>query len=469
MTQTTGGKDTSGGEGRPSASRIRAEAEPAWPSPRRGWIRFVALLVVAAAALSIPYYLHSLLYESTDDAFIDGDIVPISSRVEGHVARVCVTDNQFVKAGDLLVELDPRDFRARLDAAVAALASAKASDKARQAEAALIRITASAGLDEARAGVEAARAEVKSALEQARAAASRCDQAKAKVDLSRAAVGQAEADADAARAVCMRDRLDLKRFRQMAKAGAVSRQDMDHATAASQVSEADLEAAQKKIETQKSMLRQAQAEFRAAKDDLRRAGAQIAVFRARLDQARARLASAQSAPERIRRSQSLAAASSAGIGRAEAEVTQARLNLSYTKIYAPVSGFVTKKAVEPGQSVETAQSLMAIVPKGVWVRANFKETQLTRMHPGQPVKITVDAYPDRTFHGHVDSIQHGSGARFSLLPPENATGNFVKVVQRVPVKIVFDRPKEISGVLLAPGMSVVPEVYVGARGEAPGP
>ena len=429
---------------------------------RRKLIGLVAGLFIAVVVFSVPYYLHSLLYESTDDAFIDGDIVPISPRVSGHMAKVYVVDNQRVKAGDLLAELDPKDFQTRLAAALSALESAKAEDRARQAGVDLTKITASARLNEAKAGVEAARAAVKSAMAQARAVASKCDQTKAQIDLSRAAMEQAMAGADAAKAVYQRDSTDLKRYQEMARAKVVSKQELDHAMATEQMSEANLRAAEKKIETQKAMLRQAKASSKAARDNLQKADAQIIAYRAQLDQAKANFVSAQSVPQQIKQSQSQAEVSIAEVAKAKAEVAQARLNLSYTKIYAPVSGFVTKKAVEPGQSVETAQSLMAIVPKGVWVRANFKETQLTRMHPGQPVKITVDAYPDRTFHGHVDSIQHGSGARFSLLPPENATGNFVKVVQRVPVKIVFDQPKEISKVLLAPGMSVLPEVNVGA-------
>ncbi|MGB9712617.1 MAG: efflux RND transporter periplasmic adaptor subunit [Dissulfurimicrobium sp.] len=178
------------------------------------------------------------------------------------------------------------------------------------------------------------------------------------------------------------------------------------------------------------------------KASVREAKAAIKAAEASQRQANARLTAAQSAPQQIKQSRFQAKVSSADIDQAKANVAQASLNLSYTKIYAPCDGFVTKKDVELGQFVQPGQSLMALVPRNVYVTANFKETQLTHMRPGQPVEISVDAYPNFTFHGHVDSIQHGSGARFSLLPPENATGNYVKVVQRVPVKIVFDRPQE---------------------------
>jgi len=169
----------------------------------------------------------------------------------------------------------------------------------------------------------------------------------------------------------------------------------------------------------------------------------------------------------VAQSSSRAEGSKADAEKARAEVAQATLNLSYTKIIAPADGYVTKKNVEPGAFVQVGQSLMAIVRPNVWVTANFKETQLTHMHPGQPVTVSVDTYPDATFHGRVDSIQRGTGARFSLLPPENATGNFVKVVQRIPVKIVFDRPEELAKYRLVPGMSVVPEVNVKAEGSPP--
>ncbi len=198
---------------------------------------------------------------------------------------------------------------------------------------------------------------------------------------------------------------------------------------------------------------------------VREAEASLKAAEANLRQAESRLVAARSAPQRIKQSRSQADVSRADIDKAMADVAQARLNLSYTKIYAPCDGFVTKKGVEPGQFVQAGQSLLAIVPRAVWTTANFKETQLTQMQPGQPVEITVDAYPELTFHGVVDSIQRGTGARFSLLPPENATGNYVKVVQRIPVKIVFDQPEETAKALLAPGMSVVAEVTVSAKGK----
>jgi membrane fusion protein (multidrug efflux system) len=196
----------------------------------------------------------------------------------------------------------------------------------------------------------------------------------------------------------------------------------------------------------------AQEAQQAASDNLHRAESQ-------LGEAKARLASARAAPSQVAFSRSQVETSAAEVGQAQAAVRQAELNLSYTKIFAPQAGRITRKSVEPGNYVQVGQTLFSIVPDQLWVVANFKETQLRYMRPGQPATIKVDAYPDQVFKGHVDSVQAGSGAAFSLLPPENATGNYVKIVQRVPVKIVFDHPPDPTHPL-GPGMSVEPEVKV---------
>jgi len=398
--------------------------------------RIVAGLIVLALVLAVPYIFHALSYESTDDAFIDGDIIPVSPRVAGHVSRVTVSANRWVKAGDLLVELDAGDYEARLDAAKAALESAKAADRARQLGVELTRITATAELEEAQNKVESAKAAVQ--------------EASARLAMSRAALEQAEAQAASAEADHQSKAVDLKRSQEMAKTQTISSQELDHAATAEQISAAVLTAAQKNVSARKAAVDESEAALKTVQADLRIANA--------------RLAGARSAPQRIEQSRSQADQSGSDVERARADMIQAQLNLSYTKIVAPCDGFVTRKNVEPGQFVQVGQSLMAVVPREIWVTANFKETQLTHMKPGQPVRIKVDAYPDSEFEGHVDSIQHGTGARFSLLPPENATGNYVKVTQRVPVKIVFDQPEKEIHVLLSPGMSVVPDVNVKAEG-----
>ncbi len=391
------------------------------PTPR--WYRRpfgLAFLLLAALALGVGgtwWYRSLLRYESTDDAFIQADVVTIGPKVASTVARVRVVDNQQVRAGDLLVELDPQDFEVKLAQARANLAAAEAQQQAATINVRVIGTTAEAGVQQAEAGVQMAARQV--------------DGSRSRVEQSRAQVAAAAAEATRAAA-------DAQRYEALLQQGGVSRQQRDNAVAASQTATANLDAA-----------RQAQ---QAASESLRQAEAQ-------LGQAQARLASAEAAPQQIAYARAQAGQATGQVEQLRAAVGQAELDLSYTKLYAPVSGRVTRKSVEPGNYVQVGQALLSIVPRGVYVVANFKETQLARMRPGQPVQIRVDAYPDRAFHGHVDSIQAGSGAAFSLLPPENATGNYVKVVQRVPVKILIDDPPDPVHVL-GPGMSVVPSVKV---------
>jgi membrane fusion protein, multidrug efflux system len=433
---------------------------------RRRIVRLVAVgLVAVALVLGIFYYIHALSYESTDDAFIDGHVMRVSSRVAGHVARVYVADNQRVKAGDPLVDLDPADFRVLLHEAEATLAAGRATRRSRNAEVALITISAAADLDGAKSDVAAAEAAVEAARAQAAQTASQYEQAMAQIAINTATLAQAKAEADSVAAKHNRDAEDLKRYEEMRSARTVSGRDLDYAVAAEQISAADLVSAQKKIETCQSMIRQSEAAKKAALDNRHRAEAQVELAKAQLGRARARLAAAESAPKKVEQRRSLAEVSGAEVDKAKAQLARASLNLSYTHIVSPADGFVTKKGVEPGAFVQIGQSLMAIVPETVWVTANFKETQLEHMRCGQPVEITVDAYPNITFKGHVESIQRGTGARFSLLPPENATGNYVKVAQRIPVKITFDKPPDSGGVLLAPGMSVVPVVNIAETGK----
>ena len=432
------------------------------PPNRRLLVLAAAGLVVVGLIVGIYYYLYAISHESTDDAFIDGHIIAISPRVSGHVAKVYVTDNQRVAAGDLLVELDPRDFKARLDAAQAALNAAEAARRSRDIDVRLTTITSTAGLDEAEQAVAAAKAMVQNAQALAAAAKGQQGEAQAQVAFAKAALDQAQAETLAVEAKYKQAALDLKRYQEMARSNTISPQQLDHAVTDERMAAADLNAAKSKVATQQSLLKRAEAALKAAEDNVHQAQAQVSARQAQLEQAN-RLTSAQSAPVQVAQSSSRAEGSKADAEKARAEVEQAALNLSYTRIYAPAAGHVTKKNVEPGVFVQVGQSLMAIVPPKVWVTANFKETQLTHMRPGQPAQISVDTYPNQTFHGRVESIQRGTGARFSLLPPENATGNFVKVVQRIPVKIVFDRPEELAKYLLVPGMSVVPEVNVKAE------
>jgi membrane fusion protein (multidrug efflux system) len=391
--------------------------------PRRPWYRrplrlaVILVLAVIAAIVVVRYVRYAFTHESTDDAFIEAHVVAVSPKVASYVSRVLVDDNWHVDQGALLVELDPRDFDARLTQARANLAAAEAQHQAAAVNVEVVTTTSGAGVEQAQAGVQAAQ-------RQTEGARSQLEQARARV-----AAAQAEATRAAA---------DVVRYERLLQYGGVSRQERDAAVASNRTAAANLDVARKGEQT--------------ARDGVHQADSQ-------LEEAKARLASAEAAPKQVAYSQAQAKQAAAQVGQLKAVVRQAELDLSYTKIYAPVAGRITRKRVEPGDYVQVGQTLFSIVPDQVWVVANFKETQLRYMQPGQPATIRVDAYPDKVFKGHVDSIQAGAGARFSLLPPENATGNYVKVVQRVPVKILIDEPPDPKHVL-GPGMSAVPEVKV---------
>jgi membrane fusion protein, multidrug efflux system len=396
--------------------------QPATSAARRPWYRrpiFLGLSGVALLGLVLGglYLRHAMSFEATDDAFVEGHVVGISPKVASYVARVHIDDNWHVNGGDLLVELDPRDFEARLAQAQANLAATVAQHQGATINVRVVGTTTGAGVQQAEAGVQTAQRQVDGAR-------SRLEEARAQV---------AAADAEAVRA-----RADAQRYERLAQDGFVSLQDRDNAVAKDRTAAANLDAARKMEQ--------------AAADAIRQSEAQLL-------EARARLASAKAAPDQVAYSRAQAEQLAAQIDQLKAAVRQAELDLSYTKIYAPEAGRITRKSVEPGAYVQVGQTIFSIVPDHVWVIANFKETQLRYMRPGQPVTIRVDAYPKHRFMGHVDSIQAGAGARFSLLPPENATGNYVKVVQRVPVKIVLDEPPD-PAYLLGPGMSVVPRVQV---------
>ena len=450
-------------EHQPSDPDAERPVKPA----RRPWVW--ALLGVAAVVGiggGVGYYLYSLSYESTDDAFIDGHVVAVSPRVAGHVAKVYVTDNQWVHQGDLLAELDPRDFAARLAAAEAALSAARAGQKSRSIGADVTQITSTAGVDEASAAVEGARAAVETARAAVATAKSQQAQAQAQLAAVQAGLKQAEANLVAADARQQRANTFWKRIAALVPEHAASQDTLEEAVAAQRVAAADVSAVRQRIAAQAAAVRQAEAAVTAAESGVRQAESGVAGQQAALGRAEAQRQGAESAPKQVAQSRSQTNVAEADAARAEAEAQQARLNLSYTRIYAPISGHVTRKGVEIGTHVQIGQPLLALVDPDVWVIANFKETQLAKMQPGQPVTVTIDRHPGVKLAAHVDSVQCGSGARFSLLPPENATGNYVKVVQRVPVKVVFDDLTQIEQYGLGPGMSVVPTVKIDEPGRA---
>ncbi|HEY3320376.1 MAG TPA: HlyD family secretion protein [Planctomycetota bacterium] len=449
--------------GAETAPSERSSAPPLKNGGRRRIVSIIFILVlIAAAVVGWRYYEYSRNYESTDDAFIDGHVVPVSARIAGHVARVLIDDNQHLEAGQLLLEIDPRDYQAIVDQKKAALANLEAKQKSAESTAAQIEITATAGLTQAQAGVEIAKANVEAAQAAVSSCRQRLEQAQAGVTVAQATIAQANAQVGASDATVIKNEQDVERYRIAMASNAATRQQFEYAVAAANVSKAELEANRKAVAAAEAKLTEAQAAQHGAQADVQQYEAQVGQTKASLGESLARLEAAKSAPQQIAVARSAAQAAAADVTQAKATLVQAELNLSYTVIKASDPGHVTRKMVEPGQYVQPGQTLLAVVPSNVWITANYKETQLTNMKPGDAVDVTVDAYPGKKFKAHVDSIQRGTGARFSLLPPENATGNYVKVVQRVPVKIVFDAPAA-RDFLLAPGMSVVPEVNVKAH------
>jgi membrane fusion protein (multidrug efflux system) len=418
-----------------------------------------AIVLLIIAVLGIRYWLYARSHESTDDAFIDGHIIQISPKASGYVLKVYVTDNQQVKAGDLLVELDARDYETRLDQAKAALDAGLAQQHQAQTQVTLTRVNTRANVQQAAAGVTQARSGVAGSRAGAAAERSRINQAAAGVSTAQANVEQSRAQLAAAQAEAKRANADVLRYQELYSKDEISRQQLDAAIAAAHTADAQVEAARQRVAATEAQVNEARSAEAAQAQNARRAQTQITGAQAQVSEAQGRLAQANTAPQQVAVSEAQARTAGANLESLRAAVAQAELELSYTKVYAPEAGRVTRKAVEMGALVQVGQPLMAVVPGDVWVTANFKESQIGKIRPGEPAELRVDAYPDKTFRGHVDSIQAGTGARFSLLPAENATGNYVKVVQRVPVKIVFDESPDPQR-LLAPGMSVVPEVKV---------
>ncbi|OLE79214.1 MAG: secretion protein HlyD, partial [Acidobacteria bacterium 13_1_20CM_2_65_9] len=384
----------------------------------------IAAIVVALAGIAVWLWL-TAGRESTDDAQIDARVTQIAPRVGGTIARVAVNDNQRVDAGAVLIELDPRDYQVAVDKAKAELADAEANALAARSTVPIAATTATSGVTTARGGIAQAQAAVAAAEKEVEAARARVVSAQARVR---------EAETNAAKAA-----RDVERLRGLLAKDEIAQQQFDSAVAAA-------EAAKAAADSARSQVVEAEAGIRVAESRLIQA-------RAGEQQARAELESAQTGPEQVTATKARASAAAARVQQARANLAQAELNLQYTTVKAPAAGVVSKKGVNVGQVVQPGQPLLALVQiDEVWVTANFKETQLKNMRPGQRAKVDVDALGGREFNGKVDSIAGATGARFSLLPPENATGNFVKVVQRVPVKIVLDGAQDPDH-LLRPGMS----------------
>jgi len=382
----------------------------------------VFALVIVALLLVGWFWWDSRHWENTDDAEINGYIYPINARVAGQIIKVNYDDGQVVRKGDVLVQIDPTDYRVALDRAKADYEDAQAQALAAkygvpvQSVGSVSQIrSATADMASAEAGVAAARKQADAAQQQ---------------------VVEAQANA-------VKLNKDVERYQQLLGRREISQQQFDQAVAAATAENATVSARQAALLA---------------------AQAQVKVAESRIEQANAELKNAHATPNIVAATKARAESADAQALRSKAALDQAQLNLGYTTIVAPVDGVVGKRSAQVGDNVGIGQDLMAIVPlNDVWVTANFKETQLTYMQPGQPVKIKVDTYGGRKWNGHVTSIGGATGAKYSLLPPENATGNYVKVVQRIPVRVDFDgneKPDFNRDGLLRPGMSVEPDVKV---------
>ena len=381
---------------------------------RRNLIILIATVVLVIAGLLLWRYFSS--YESTDDAQADVHLYPVSARVSGYVIRVNVNDNQWVNKGDVLVEIDPTDYEVAIAQAKANLANAEATARSLNITVPITSVNTASQLEFTASGIEDARAAVSAAEKQ---------------------LAAAHQQVEAAQANDVKAQDDLRRYKLLVDKREVSQQIYDQALASARSSTANVAAAQASESAAQQFVQQAQS---------------------RLTQATANHASAQTGPQQVSSTKARVQAAIADVEQKRALLQQAELNLQYTKIVAPVSGEVTKTVVV-GLNVEPGQQLLTVVPLDeVWVTANFKETQLKHMRVGQKADIHVDS-SGTTLRGHVDSIAGATGPLFSLLPPENATGNYVKIVQRVPVKIVLE-PGENRDLKLRPGMNVVPDVYL---------
>lgn len=409
-----------------AAAPAPAGVSPAQEAPApRSRAKFVALVILLAAIGAGTYfYLHYQGQVTTDDATVDGHISAIAPKISGNVTDVLVLDNQPVKAGDILVRIDPRDYQAKVDLAKAAVLEAQSKLNAARQVVPWTSDTTESAVTSASAQLADANAE----LERARLSFE---------EASSSAVAFAEANVHAKEAANDRAQADLARMKPLIEKSEISKLQYDSYVAAARVAESELKAAQERGES-------------ARKD--------AAIRKTALDAAQSRVSQAQSAAttatanrKQVPIRSSDAATAAAAVAAAQANLAAAELQLSYTTLAAPIDGVVTRKSVEVGQMVAPGQSLMTIIPlNDTWVTANFKETQLASVQKGQRAEIHVDMY-GRSITGHVDSIAGATGARLSLLPPENATGNFVKVVQRIPVKILVDPDQNLT---LRPGMNV---------------
>jgi membrane fusion protein, multidrug efflux system len=460
------------------------EIKPEKKRPRT-LIYVAGVLVFVILIGGFVWWLYSRQFVTTDDAFIEGNITVISPKISAPVTKVYVTENKYVKQGDLLLELAPQETENRLAQAKANLQTAIANKNKAEANALLTGVTGRAEINQAKSNLETSKNNIEqnrlvasskeSNIEQMRrqtiTAEANLRQVQTQIKAANAEIDKAKAQVKSAQSKFDVARLEIDRDKKLFEDGVVSRQKLDQSNKELSQAEADLISAQKEVEITQSKheaiqrqidvetarLNESKNKIVSAENDYNQSLQQVDVVASQANESAGRLQESNSLSAQVAVGSSEIEIAAAQVTQAQAAVDQAEIELAYTKIFAPQDGYISHKAVQEGQIVQPEQSLMTITQGEIWVTANFKETQIEKMKSGQKVDVYVDAYPGVIFHGQIDSFQAGTGSRFSVLPSDNAGGNFVKVVQRIPVKITFsEKPDEKY--LLVPGMSVVPKV-----------
>ncbi len=394
-------------------------APPETPASKARRNFIIASVVILLVLVAVFFYYRSTFTEDTDDAQVDGDLYQVSARVSGQVIKVAVTDNQQVNQGDVIAEIDPRDYQVQLEQAEAQLANSKASFVQANANVPITSVQTRTQLSTSGSDVTTAEAAVAQAQKQVSAAQARVDQA---------------------RANALKAQLDVDRYTPLVAKDVISKQQFDQAVAQAAANNGALLEAQQNVIAQQAAVAQSQSRLASARSDA--------------EQAR------QNGPKQVQVQQARAQAANADIQQQQAKVDQAKLNLTYCHITAPVAGIINRKNVAVGQNISVGQNMLTIIPlDNLWITANFKETQLQKMKVGQKVTVSVDALGGRKYTGRMVQVGGATGSRLSLFPPENATGNYVKVVQRIPIRIDLDKGQNDDH-LLRPGFSVVPDVEV---------
>lgn len=397
-----------------------AAPDPAETAPAKARRKFIIILVVLLLVLVAGFfYWRSTLTEDTDDAQVDGDLYQVSARVSGQIIKVNVTDNQEIKQGDVIAEIDPRDYQVAVEQAEAQLANAKASYLQANSNVPIVSVQSRTQVATSGSDVATAEAAVAQAQKTVAAAQARVDQSKANA---------------------LKAQRDVERYKPLVEKDVISKQQFDQAVAQAAAYDASVLEAQQNVIANEAAVAQAMSRLSSARSDA----------------AQAR----ENGPKQVAVQQARAEAANADIMTAQAKLDQAKLNLSYCHIVAPISGIINKKNVSVGQNISPGQNMLTIIPlDNLWITANFKETQLQHMKVGQEVTVKVDALGGRKYKGRVTQVGGATGSRLSLFPPENATGNYVKVVQRIPVRIDLEKGQNDDH-LLRPGYSVVPDVGI---------